>query len=127
MWGACHTGATTSLKEGISQGFGCPQKSRSKGRGPTVVGRNRNLSTSSRQDLSSCFYKKPKPGAVGGEELGWAGAGWHEGLGRGTIRLQGQKWPHFEATGATGFWDRQGDSSTRLSPLLVPSCHPWDG
>lgn len=93
-WGACRAGTTTSLEEGISQGFGCPQKSRSKGRGATVVGRNRNLSTTSREDLSSCFHKKPKAGAVGGEELGLAGLAGTESWAGGTVRLQGQKWPH---------------------------------
>lgn len=89
MWGACRAGTTTSLEEGISQGFGCPQKSRSKGRGATVVGRNRNISTTSREDLSSCFHKKPKPGAVGGEELRLSGAGWHGELGRGYSQAAG--------------------------------------
>lgn len=87
----------------ISQGFGCPQKSRSKGRGATVVGRNRNLSTTSREDLSSCFLEKPKPGAVGGEELGLAGLAGTESWAGGTAKLQGQKWPHCEATAAAGW------------------------
>lgn len=56
-----------------------------------MVSRNRNLSTTSREDLSSCFYKKPKPGAVGGEELGLAGAGQHRELGRGYSQAAGSE------------------------------------
>lgn len=77
------------MGEGISQGFGCPQKSRSKGRGATGAGRSRNLSSSSREELSSCFHKEPNAGAVGfGEELGF---GWHRELGRGSGQAAGSE------------------------------------
>lgn len=85
-----------------------------------MVGRNRNLSTASRKDLSSCFHEKPKPGAVGGEELGLAGPAGTESRAGGTIcRVRnGPIVKPLQLLG--GFWDGQGDSSTWLSPLLVP-------
>lgn len=128
MWGACCAGTTTSLEEGIFQGFCCPQKSRSKGRGATVVGRNRNLSTTSREDLSSCFYKKPKPGAVGGEELGLAGPAGTE-LGRGYSQAAESEMASLRSH--WNCWVGSGMGKVTAAPdcphCWSLSCHPGDG